>query len=218
MKSKKALHLKAVIFDMDGVIVDSEPIESRAWEKVLLEFGAKPIFKSWGLINDPGNTFLKEIVERHGLKDQSSEIIKIKKRKYFEEFVQLGVAPIPGMIALMQKLKKAKIKTAIASSRNERQVRVVIQELEFNNEFDIIVGANEEIKRKPAPDIFLKTAQQLNVKPTDCVAIEDTENGIISAKAAGMYAIAVPNKWTKHQDFSKADKIVKSLSELTPLF
>ncbi len=207
--------IKAVIFDMDGVIVDSEPIESLAWEKILAEYGVKPIFQNWGLIHNPGNVVLKEIIKRHGLAEQDSDFIKTKKRKFFEEIILSGISPMPGILPLMQKLKKAKIRIGLASSRNERQVRVVIQELEFDNEFDVIVGVNDEMKRKPAPDIFLKTASLLKVKVTECVAIEDTENGVASAKAAGMKVIAVPNKWTAHQDFSKADKIVKSLPEIT---
>lgn len=207
--------IKAVIFDMDGVIVDSEPIESLAWEKVLAEYDKKPIFNSWGLIHAPGVGTLKEVVERHGLDNQDIDIIRSKKRKYFEEIVLAGISPMPGLLQLLKRLKKEKIKVAVASGRNERHVKIIIHELGFDREFDEIIGFSEDVKRKPAPDAFLKAANKLGIKQSMCVAIEDTENGVISAKTAGMKVIAVPNKWTAYQNFSKADKIVNSLSEIS---
>jgi HAD superfamily hydrolase (TIGR01509 family) len=211
------MNIKAVIFDMDGVIVDSEPIESLAWERVLAEYGVKPIFNSWGLIHSPGAPTIDYVIEKHKLINHDIDTIKIKKRMFFEEIVLAGVSSLPGVATLIKKFKKAKIKIGLASSRNESQVKITIRELGFAGKFEQVIGFSEDVKRKPAPDIYLKVAKLLNVEPSTCVAIEDTENGIKSAKAAGMKVIAAPNRWTEHQDFAKADKIVNNLSEITIL-
>ena len=207
--------VKAVIFDMDGVIVDSEPIESLAWEKVLAKYGKKPLYHPWGLIHSPGEPTINGIIEKYNFPKEELELIRVLKRNFFEAIVSEGIKPLLGMPQLIKKLKKAKIKIGVASGRNEKQVLAVIKELHFDEFFDQIVGFSEEVKRKPAPDVYLKAASLLKVKTSDCMAIEDTENGVAAAKAAGMKVIAVPNKWTKHQDFSQADKIIKNLSEIT---
>jgi len=209
------MNLKAVIFDMDGVIVDSEPIESMAWEKVLARYGKTPFYHPWGLIHAPGEPTINGIIEKYNFPKEEVELIRVLKRNFFEEIVSEGIKPLLGMSQLIKKLKKAKIKIGVASGRNEKQVLVVIRELHFNEFFDQIVGFNEEVKRKPAPDVYLKAANLLKVKTLYCMAIEDTENGVKAAKAAGMKVIAVPNKWTAHQNFSKADRVVSSLSEIT---
>ncbi len=206
---------KAVIFDMDGVIVDSEPIESLAWEKVLAEYDKKPIFNPWGLIHTVGLPTVRDIIKKHNLPEEDIEIIKVKKRGFYEEQINKGISPMPGFVSLLKILKKQKLKVGVASTRNERQVGIVVRKLKFEKEFDEVVGFSEDVRRKPAPDIFLKVAEKLEINPADCLVIEDSKTGIIAAKRAGMTVIAVPNRYTMYQDFSKADKIVKSLSEIT---
>jgi HAD superfamily hydrolase (TIGR01509 family) len=210
------MSIKAVIFDMDGVIVDSEPIESLAWEKVLAEYGIKPIYEQWGLIHTVGGIpTIRDIINKHNLPEEDIEIIRVKKRGFYEEQINKGISPMPGFVPLLKILKIHKLKVGVASTRNEHQVKVVIRKLKFEKEFDGIAGFSEDVRRKPAPDIYLKTATKLGVEPKLCVAFEDSETGILAAKRAGMKVIAVPNQYTMYQDFSKADKIVDSLSEIT---
>jgi HAD superfamily hydrolase (TIGR01509 family) len=209
------MSVKAVIFDMDGVIVDSEPIESLAWEKILIEYKKKPIYLHSGLIHQVGAADFNEIISRHDLSGENIEEIRIKKRGFFEEIILKDGTLLTGVTALLKKLKKEKIKLAVASSRNERQVKIVIDRLELTKYFGAIVGYNEELRRKPFPDIFLAAAANLKIKPSLCVVIEDSESGVIAGKNAGMKVIAVPNRYTANQDFSKADKVVNNLSEIT---
>jgi HAD superfamily hydrolase (TIGR01509 family) len=209
------MNLKAVIFDMDGVIVDSEPIESLAWEKVLIEYKRKPIYTKAGLIHEVGAASYKDIMTRHNLLEEDTETIKIKKRAIFEELVVKDLTFMPGMESLLDRIKKEEIKLAVASTRNEQQVKLVINKLGLEKLFSVIAGFSEKVRRKPFPDIFLKAASELKVAPSFCVVIEDSGAGVLAGKSAGMKVIAVPNKYTKHQDFSKADKVVKSLSEIT---
>jgi HAD superfamily hydrolase (TIGR01509 family) len=209
------MNVKAVIFDMDGVIIDSEPIESLAWEKVLAEYKRKPIFNSSGLIHEVGQGSQDDIVSKHNLSGEDLNVIRIKKRAFFEELIIKDLSSMSGMESLLEKIKIEKIKLAVASTRNERQVKLIINRLGFEKHFSVIVGFNEKIRRKPFPDVFLAAASELKISPSFCVAIEDSGAGVTAGKSAGMKVIAVPNKWTKHQDFSKADKIINSLSEIT---
>jgi HAD superfamily hydrolase (TIGR01509 family) len=199
---------------MDGVIVDSEPIESLAWEKVLAEYKRKPVFNSSGLVHEVGEASFSDIIERHNLLGEDLEVIRVKKRGFFEDLIK-NFLPIPGTKELVKELKKQKLKLAIASSRNERQVKLIIKQLGLENKFNVVVGFSEKVRRKPFPDIFLKVSDDLGLKPSLCVVIEDSGAGVIAGKSAGMKVIAIPNKYTKHQDFAKADKIVNSLSEIT---
>jgi len=120
-----------------------------------------------------------------------------------------------GVLSLLKIVKKEKLKIALASSRNETHVKLIINRLGLDKYFNVIVGYNTQVKRKPSPDIFLKTEDNLAINSSTCVVIEDSQSGVVAGKSAGMKVIAVPNKYTMYQDFSKADKIVSSLSEIT---
>ena len=129
--------IKAVIFDMDGVIIDSEPIESLAWEKILVKYKRKPIFNRSGLIHEVGEPDFKNIIDRHGLLNEDLESIRAKKRGLFEELI-INSPLTSGTMKLLKKLKKAKLKVALASSRNERHVGVIINKFSLGKEFDSI--------------------------------------------------------------------------------
>lgn len=210
-------NIKAVIFDMDGVIIDSEPIHSQSWEILLKEYKIKPQFTSSGLIHEVGpvgNDTYRAIMERHNLKEEL-EIVRRKRRQIFYDLIKTKGSLIEGVLKLIKLLKKENIKLAVASNRIIESVYFIIETLGIKNFFEVIIGRDSEIKPKPAPDIFLKTASAIGVKPNECLVLEDSETGVLSAKAAGMKVIAIPNKFTNHQNFSKADKIVNSLNEVT---
>ncbi len=206
--------IKAVIFDMDGVIVDSEPIESLALEKMLREYGKTPMLNETGLAHIPGVTsdrYWESLMEKYNFKENVT-VLRERKREIFVEIIQGGIYPITGTLELIKKLKN---KIAVASSRFLKHVFLILELLEIKKYFNVVTGPTENLRRKPFPDIYLEAAKALGVPPTLCVALEDTETGILSAKNAGMKVIAVPNQYTKHQNLSKADKIVNSLSEIT---
>lgn len=206
--------IKAVIFDMDGVIIDSEPIESLSWEKILIGYGKKPIISEWGLVHKVGTKSIDFVLGKHGLIEKE-EIIRDKKRKIFIDLVLRNLILMPGFLELFKRFKKEKLKIAVASNRHEEHVLLIMDKLGIKTSLDAIAGFGPKIKTKPAPDIFLKAAKKLKIDPKYCLVIEDSEPGVTAAKAARMQVIAVPSKYTKHQDFSGADKIVKSLSEIT---
>jgi HAD superfamily hydrolase (TIGR01509 family) len=207
---------KAIIFDMDGVILDTEIIESRSFASLLTEYQVEPRPNQNGLLHEigGGGTYFEDFKAKYSLSD-SVEIIRDKKRDYFKKIIEEeGLVPFSGFIELLDLLKKEKLTIALASNRNESFIHLILDALKVKHYFDTIVGPSDTRKHKPSPDIYLHTAKEINVKPEDCVVLEDTETGINSAKAAGMKVIAIPNVYVRHQDFSKADIIVTSLSDI----
>lgn len=124
-----------------------------------------------------------------------------------------GVVPFPGFVKLIKLLEQKGFIIALASNRKEEFVHLVLDIIGVKESFRFIVGG-EGRPQKPFPDIYLHAAKELGLKPADCVVLEDSAIGVVSAKDAGMKVIAVPNIYTEDHDFSKADIIVASLSDI----
>lgn len=207
---------KAVIFDMDGIIVDTEPIQSQSIERLLHEYGISPIYQDNGLIHTvgiSGDESYHSFMKKHNF-NENLKIVQQKRRKIFEDIIKEGIVPMQGFTQLIKLLQKQKIKIGLASNRRYEHIILILEQLNIKEHFWTIVGPSEKRKHKPAPDIYLDAAKELEVSPKECIVIEDSETGIFSAKSAGMKIIAVPNPYTNHHDFSNADKIVSSLSDI----
>jgi HAD superfamily hydrolase (TIGR01509 family) len=209
--------IKAVIFDMDGLIADTESIESKALEKILREYGKTPHYQKNGLIHRiglAGNETWIDIKNKYGI-TEDIDVLRTRKREIFETLIKEGFQSFDGLYELLDELKKNNFKLAVASNRFINHIYLILEELNIKEYFDTIIGPSETRKHKPHPDIYLETAKQLTIKPQECLALEDTEHGIQSAHSAGMKVIAIPNKFTKDNDFSKANMVVKSLQSVT---
>lgn len=207
--------IKAVIFDMDGLIVDSEPIQSKGFELLLREYNKKPIYHANGLIQIvgiPDNSVQMKI--KYNI-DEKIEIIKQKRQRFYQKVLKSKVIKsMPGLNYLLKFLKQNNFKIAVATSSFFEDINVIFSKLKLFPYFDVLVSCEDVVKKKPAPDIYLKAAKRLNIKPAECLVLEDSETGVSAGKNAGMKVIAVPNKFTKNHDFSKADLIVKSLNNI----
>jgi beta-phosphoglucomutase family hydrolase len=209
--------LKAVIFDMDGVIVNTELIHSEAFENILSEYGVTPEKNMHGTVHEAGKT-TPEVWEDLKIKydfEASTEELTAKKRDVMTTVINKGLEPLPGLIELLKELSNHTILLAVASSAQENRIVTILEMVGIAKYFKVIISADDVEQRKPAPEPYEKAARLLGVEPADCVVIEDTEIGITSAKAAGMKAIAVPNEYTKRMDFDKADKVVSSLEDIS---
>lgn len=209
--------IRAVIFDMDGVIVDSEPIHSKSLEILIRSYNKNPVYSKQGLIHtvgiSGGKSYLR-LMRNHNI-HESLKVLRQKRRAIFVKLIKQKLSPMPGFIKLLTLFKKQGFKIALASNRLLEHVYLILENLGVKNQFDIIVGPSPNLRHKPYPDIYLETARQLKILPEECLALEDSESGIVSAKNAGMKVIAIPNRYTNHQDFSKADLLVKSLNDIT---
>lgn len=209
--------IRAVIFDMDGVIVESESLHSKACRMVLEEYGKKPIYHENGLIQTLGLTDREDWVnlKKKYQINESLEILLKKKRKAVLNLFKRNLAPLPGVIRLLESLKRDKILIGLASSSVMSEINAITSSLKVKNYFKVIISGDHVKYGKPNPEIYLLAAKKLNLEPKNCVALEDTEKGVSAAFNAGMKVIAIPHQYSKNQDFSKADLVINSLEDIT---
>lgn len=186
--------IEAALFDMDGLMIDSDSVISESYETVMKEYGKKPKLNERGIVHTPGISAIdnwKTLASTYKINEDISILVS-KKSKLHESLIKKGVKSMPGLHELLILLKDKNIKIAIASSSKMSVIHSVVEHLDIQKYFDVIVSGEEVENGKPAPDIFLKAAHKLNVKPMRCVVLEDSINGVKAAKAGGMKCIAIP--------------------------
>jgi len=207
----------AVIFDFDGVILDSETPEFESHRRVYAQCGAELTREEWcGQIGtwseDLGARWHTVLCERSS-RPLDREAFEREKRRIFQELVPRE--PMRGIRELLNALVAAGIPRAVASSGPARWVTPGIEELGLTSLFGAIVTGNDIPRRKPAPDGYLEAARRLGADPARTVAIEDSGPGILAARAAGMKTVAIPHPLTEGHDLSGADLRVSHAGELT---
>lgn len=206
----------AVIFDMDGVLVNSEPfyveVEQTNFQQLGLDISEEEHQTYQGTATDRMWQLIKE---RHGIEHPVDELVKMTNSLVTPYFNSLEkMEPMPGVKNLIEKLKGKGFPLALASSSYADVIEIVLQKTGLKKYFSVVVSSKEVGASKPEPDIFLFTAKKLGVSPEKCVVIEDSTNGIKAAKAAGMYCIAFAGPGSELQDQSQADLIVGDFGEL----
>lgn len=202
---------------MDGLMIDSEPIQSKSFEYVLKHHGKKPKFNKDGVIQMVGISSKANwlaLKKKHQLKPSVGELLRHKEEIY-RELLRRDIRAQKGLVKLLRRLKSKGYKLAIASSSELEYIKMVVKELKVQAFFEHLISGAGLKRGKPFPDIFLKTAKNLRVKPQNCLVLEDSESGVKAAHAAGMRVVAVPNKFTRSHDFDKAHARVRSLDAIT---
>lgn len=207
--------MKAFIFDMDGVIIDSEPIHFEVDSKVMKHFGIdidqEELEEYVGMDNEEMWNIIKA---KYNMKQSVSEIIGYQLSKKVQAFKETKIGPIEGITDLFNILHKLNIPMAVASSSSKELIEVVMNKFGISHYFTYIISGEEVNKSKPEPDIYLEAARVIKVEPKDCVVLEDSKNGVIAAKAAGMKCIGYHNPNSGNQDLSRADIIVEKVDEV----
>ncbi len=213
--AEKAEDVKAVLFDMDGVIFDSERLYLDCCAEAAAELNMENIeevcLRCIGVTKEITRAILLEAYREETLVDRfTAQAVSLFREKYREGRLEMK----PGVVELLQELKKNGVKTAIASSTKTEIVEKEILDAGIRPYFDCVVGGDQAGRSKPNPDIFLKTAEELEEAPESCVVIEDSFNGIRAAKAAGMTAIMVPDLLAPDKEIrTLADHVVSNLYE-----
>lgn len=205
--------IEAVIFDLDGVLADSEAIHFRTVNRVLHRHGAAigdEEFKQFVGLSETASW--QAWRRQYALAETVEQLMAANARAQLEE-IAAGVPAIPEAVALARRLHAAGLRLAIASSSTRPFIDRLLAAIGLEHLFAVRVsGEDPEIRdAKPAPDVYLAAAARIGVRPAACVAIEDSAPGVTAAKRAGMTCVAVPNHWTAHQDFSQADIVLESL-------
>ena len=207
--------MKAVIFDMDGVIIDSEPIHFEVDMQTMREFGVNiskdELNKYVGTTNE---YMLNDLINKYKIQKSIKEILEYKMELTIRRIKETKINAISGIPELLISLKHNNIKTAIGSSSPKELIITVIEKFQLGKYFDCIVSGDEVKEGKPKPDIYLEVSKRIGVNPEECIVIEDSRNGVLAAKNAGMKCFGFRNVNSGNQDLSKADIIVDSIRNI----
>ena len=209
--------IEAVVFDLDGILIDSEHVWDEVRQQLADERGGhwneNASRDMMGMSSIEWSRYMRNVV---GLTEEAEEISAEVVRR-LEDRYRRELPLIPGAEQAVESLA-ARWPLALASSSNRELIDLVLESSGLDRYFTASVSSEEVARGKPAPDVFLEAARRLGVEPTHCAAVEDSENGILAAKAAGMRTIAIPNPhYPPHEDaLAAADVVLASNEELTP--
>lgn len=206
---------KAVIFDMDGVVSDTQKFHAVVESKILAKYGIfmepEEITAKYAGVSDK-NQF-EEIFKKNNIKGENIDKIIFQKWNLMKKIAAGNITAIPYAIELIELLNQKGFKLAIVSASTLAFISYIIDQLKINKYFSVIVSAQEVKNGKPSPDIFLLAAKRLKIDPKNCVVIEDGKSGMIGAKRAGMKSVGfvkdLKDKWP-------ADIVVNALRDLSP--
>ena len=189
----------AIIFDMDGLMLDTEMIERVVWQQATRELGCSMDDTDFALLVGRTELVVKGILtnlwaERGEYPHLFDDIVNLKKQYYKNYVAEKGIPTKQGLLDLLSWVKETKLPCAVASSTRRELVmeRLTVAKLDIEA-FNVIIGGDEVKHGKPAPDIFLMAAQKLNIAPQECLVLEDSDSGILAAHAAGMIPLMIPD-------------------------
>ena len=184
----------AVVFDMDGVLVDTEHLWDEVREELTEEWGGRYTPEAqqamMGMSSHEWSRYLHEAV---GLQEPPDVINAEVVRRMLARY-ETGLPIVPGAVDAVRRLAAEGFRLALASSSNRELIDAVLRELGLTSLFEVTVSSEEVGRGKPAPDVYLEAARRLGVEPAQCAAVEDSASGIRAAHAAGMRVIAYPNR------------------------
>lgn len=207
--------LKAVIFDMDGVIIDSEPIYYKVCNSILKDFNAEMTKEEYySYIGKPAYEIWESLKKKYKLQRSVEELIEINREAYKKYLINsCEEKPIEGTKELILDLYRNNLRLAVASSSSTEIINIVLNKFDIRQHFSVIVSGDDIREGKTSPHIFLHTAEKLGVKPGECIVIEDSCDGAASAKKAGMKCIALRNLNSGKQKLDGSDMIIEGFKE-----
>ncbi|MGO4942448.1 HAD family hydrolase [Ruoffia tabacinasalis] len=207
--------MNTIIFDMDGVLIDSEYTYLESKTCILNDAGYdKDISYQYQFMGTTYDYMWSAMKKELGLSLEVSDYIDDMNQRRKEMIDRDGVKPIKDVQKLVSDLHESGFRMAVASSSPKADIEFAMESLELNQFFEYLVSGEEVENSKPAPDVFLYAASLLDVNPESCIAFEDTKNGSLSAKAAGMYTIGFENPEYPKQDLSAADEIITAFNQV----
>lgn len=210
--------IKAVLFDMDGVLINTEPLHYRMWKETFRGRGLEIDYDIYKGCIGTTDAFLMELIYHNYGRDFRDdkkiheERAVIEKRMLKEE----GFPEMPGVMEMLQRLHEAGFLLAVASSSPPVRIHEAMDYIGAKQYFSLLNSAENVAHSKPAPDIYLDTARKLGVEPEGCIVLEDSENGSIAAVAAGMVCVGLYNPDSGEQNLERAGVVIRSLQEFTP--
>lgn len=209
--------IRAVIFDMDGVIADTEKAIAQASIQMFRQLYGLEVKRNdfSPFVGTGAKNYIKGAAAKYGVKVNIREAMKRREENFAKLALSGGVSRFPGVTERINEAKTLGLKTAIATSSHKTKLEVTLRGVGIGKEeFDVITTAEECNNVKPAPEIFLLTAKKLNVLPKDIIIVEDSPAGIKAAKTGGFLVVGVASTFSKDK-LQKADFVVENLKELS---
>jgi beta-phosphoglucomutase-like phosphatase (HAD superfamily) len=218
--------IKAVIFDCDGTLVDSEEAHYKAWRFALQkEGGDLTVQEYYDYVGKPAPLLARTLAEKVKSKETADTLLDAK-RKHYQTMQAGGHLPIEATVDFLKRLFQEKdrfnLKLGLASAAKKTEILVNLRHLAIEHLFDVILSGQDDLEdyfdpegvNKPKPYIYIQAAKLLNLKPKECAVIEDSQAGVTAGVDAGCFTIAVPNSYTKFHDFSRAHVVIDSFAQI----
>jgi HAD superfamily hydrolase (TIGR01509 family) len=204
--------LNTVIFDMDGLMIDSEKVAERVYVETLASFGhvmPRELYNQ--LVGTSAESSLQRVIDTFHLSLSSIELDELMRVRW-HELVNEGIPALTGLFELVAELARRGIRWGVASASERWYIEQNLANLGLTDVCQAVAAGDEVVNNKPAPDVYLLAAQRLHVNPANCLVFEDSEPGCRAAAAAGMQVVAVPNEYTVSAEFPCAFTRCASLS------
>lgn len=209
--------LQAVIFDIDGLMIDSEKVAEAITADFLAEQGHTLTREfTASMVGLRADECTRRIIDRFELKMSSAEVDRAMVG-HWQRHLEIGIPPMPGLFALMDELTRRAIPWGVATASEHEYAVKNLQNLGLETRCRAIAAGDEVVQSKPAPDVYLLAAQRLGVAPALCLALEDSEPGCRAAASAGMTVAVVPTDFTNSAEFKCASFRLSSLDDVIPL-
>lgn len=204
---------RAVVFDMDGLMFNTEDVYYQVGCEVLRRRGHEFTKElSDAMMGRPPQPSFELMIQWHSLDDTWRQL-SVESEGVFVELLDGYLAPMPGLLELLDYLEQAGIPKAICTSSSRNVLSAVLSRMEMEPRFQFTLTAEDIVEGKPAPEIYLKAAARFQLRPAEMLVLEDSSTGCRAAAAAGAFAVAVPGEHSRGQDFSVASLVIDSLAD-----
>ncbi|WP_100611368.1 HAD family hydrolase [Confluentibacter lentus] len=208
--------LKAVIFDMDGVIIESEPLHYIAYHKMFDDVNIKvPAALYESFTGKSTLNICKQLCDTYNLKESPETLVTLKRKHFdyiFENDTNFDL--IEGVLDLIKDYHKNGLTLVLGSSATMPSIDRIFKKFDLNKYFKAKLSGADLKESKPHPEIFIKAAEATGFSKKECMVIEDATNGILAAKGAGVFCVAFDSFHSKNQDYSQADLVIKKFDEI----
>jgi HAD superfamily hydrolase (TIGR01509 family) len=202
----------AVVFDLDGVLLDSEALQYKAYSEVLGRFGVTVSIEDYAMHWIAAGLGPEYAVRTYGLQMHPDELRALKHPVY-HDILRREAALMPGAVDALSRLRPH-FRLVLATNSSRQDVSFVVDHFDLRRFFTALVAREDYEHAKPHPDAFVTAAARVGVAPADCVVVEDAYRGVVAARRAGAVVVAVPNRFTRGSDFSLATLVLPSLDRL----
>lgn len=207
--------LKGIIFDIDGVLIDTEGFQWQGWVEALKPQGVN-LSKEYYIKNCAGKTasFIEqELIERFNLNLKSGNLSQKKEKLLMEWFRTKQLELLPYAKEAINFFKQSDLKVGASSGAPKEEIFLKLKKVSLSGLFESIISRDDVKRGKPYPDVYLLGAEKLALNPNEIITFEDTQYGVESAKSAGMICFAIPQEFSAQQNFSRADRIFRELKQ-----